>query len=357
MRYEYPFASKDFLSVYEKGGGGYVPPPPDHTLEVQQMKQEHDDKVAAQAKQDALDAKNAATTRGQQLLTSGYEGGLSKARATLGMKGLDANSGYGSDIMRLLTSDYDNARTGADPSTVTNAGSIYLPSMFDNEYQAVRGTQKAKLQNSVNEFAGSGFANNMVKDTDDSSILDSILGDQFTDAQNNLQRAFARGQINDAGMAYGTKELGKQQLSGRSKASDLASGVLSGYRQQLTDYTKPWQSRLDNFDLTDNFDPSQEQSGLNALNTSLHGRMQGDILNAIGGTNFFDTDTLLANAGQRSGAINSPSSSGFGGLSGGSLGAVPSMTSGSGAGDGLLTTPLNTKPATATDPTKTNTGF
>lgn len=360
MRPVFPFADKYHLFYFEKGGGGYTPPPVDHTLEVQQMKQEHDDKVAAQAKADAEAAHAAAGARGNQLLSSGYEGGLGKARGTLGAKGLDPNSGYGQQIMQLLTQDYDTARAGADPFTTTNAGTVFLPSMFDNDYQTVRGGAKAKLDNQYNQFASSGFDRGMVKDTDDDAILQSILGDQFTDANDTIQRAFARGQINDSGLAYANKELGKQKLSGMSKAQDTGMGVLSGYRTQLNDFLKPTRTRIDNFDLTDNIDLDGVQHGLGDLNTSLHGRMEGDILNALGGQNFFDTDTLLASAGSRSGALNNPTSSGFGGLSGGTLGGAsnPSGVGGGGLND-LLSAPLDTTKAktNSTDTTKTNSGF
>lgn len=342
MRYVYPFEGKNFFASFEKGGGGgYMPPPTpppapvDNTLALEQMKETHDDNVAAQAKQDALDAKNAAIATGNSKLASGYNQALSNAKSQLSVLGLDPTTGYGQQVMQLLTGNLDDDRANADPSTVTDARTVYLPSQYTDAFNQVQGTQKSKLQQQFDNFAGNGFANKMIGDDADNSIIDSIVGNQYNDAESQLQGAFARGLINDGGMSWANRQLDQQKAAATSQARSLGAGVLSTDRQKLSDYVSPYQKQLDNYQLGQNVDLTGAQSGLTSLNNSLGGSMEGDIMNALGGKNFFDPDTLLAQAGTRSGVINAPTATGFGAMSGGSIGGTAGSSLGGNAGGAL----------------------
>jgi hypothetical protein len=297
---------------YYKGGGGYVPPPPDPMREAEAREWQSSQQAARDKQQRDYEAEQARLqkekdiTASRERVSRGYDDAMRYGTSTLGARGVQGQ--YADQVSNLYRAALDRARGGA-PEIVNDASTLFTPTLFDDAYGTVRSTARSGLNKNLDEFMGNGFEYNAFQDTADDDYINSILGDQKTEAQAALDRAKARGQINEVGYATGQKELGNQEIAGRAKANQLGLGVLSNYRKGLGDYNTSQRTRVDNFDLGDSFDVGGVKSRFDQTLGGYKGSMQGDILAALGGQNFFNTDTLVGKAGNASGVTNnSPTS-------------------------------------------------
>lgn len=269
---------------------------------LMQIQAAMDDKKEARAKAEALAKETTDKSKTADRVNSAYTGALNYGQQQLAGKGIDATDDpFG--IMALYRASLDNARMSV-PEISENPSSYFGTSLFDTAYDTARNNQRSKLDDALDEFAGYGFERKAFADTADDPFLDAILGRQKTDALTLLENAKARGQVNDSGFTGAMTDLDNMFTSGLSKANDLGGGVLNGYRTQLTDRAGEYRSNVQNYDFGDRINPDEYKTDLDALTGSLRGRLEGDILNAIGSTNFFDTSKLLATAGNRSGLVN-----------------------------------------------------
>lgn len=287
--------------------------PPDNSQMMMQMRMDENkraDAVEERRRQELVqkEAQQAAQREAdkgasQQRVQAAYQSALQAGRQKLQMKGVGADEGRGADVMSMLTSALDSVRAGA-PEIVQDASTLFGPQQFDNAYNDVRSQYKNQLGKQLDQFAGSGFEYERFADTSDDDILNSIVGSQYTDADETLQRALARGQINEAGYGYAGKELGRQQSAANSRAQDFGGGVLQGYRDQLSGLGTQFRDKINNTDLADNFNFDVKRGRIDDMYNNLSGRMEGDIYNAIGDYSFFNTDSLLGKAANRSGTMN-----------------------------------------------------
>lgn len=238
----------------------------------------------------------------QDKTNQAYSSAIGYGNQQLSAKGLDpSNDPYG--IMDLYRGGLDLAK-GSIPEISSNPGTYLGPQVFDTAYDTARGNQRAKLGREMDQFAGTGFERQAFGDTADDPYLAAILGTQQADARTQLDAAHNRGTINDYGYSGGLTDLERMFKGGMAKANDIGGGVLSGYQKQLTDRAGEGRSAIQNYDFGDTFSTAGAKADLSGLQGSLGGRLEGDIINAIGDTNFFDTSKLLASAGSRSGLVN-----------------------------------------------------
>jgi hypothetical protein len=339
------------ITEYYKGGSSPPPAPPDYAAESRARQEEAnnqariDDQRAATAKAaaDTQHANDVSASQGR--VASAYGAAQGYGRSKLSAKGLDPTAGYGQQILNEYQSSLDRAKSGA-PEIVQDASSLFGPSLYDTAYGDVRSSARNDYNKKAGSFIGDGFDTNTWNDNADDSILQSILGDQRTEAQTSLDRALARGTINDVGYNTGKKTLGNEYTAGLAKANQTGLGVLSGYRKDLNDFAGNVHNKIDNYDFGDDLNLDNYHNQLDQKVAGQKGSLEGDILAAIGGTNYFDTDTILGKAGNASGVTNNT-------VSPNPLGAGTGSSNGLAPTSGYLTT-------AASDPTSTtnkNVGF
>lgn len=272
---------------------------------AKQREQERNDKADALARE----TKAAEEAKAEQQkkdsaakVSSAYENALSSGRQRLLSKGLDVNADpYG--IMSMFTSSLDRARAGA-PEIVQDANSLFSSTLLDDAMSEARGNQRSKFGSQVKNNFSDSFGLDTFADTADDAILQSILNTQKTEAQTALDRALARGTINEVGRTAADAELANMYKMGLAKANSLGDTVLSGYRGQLDTGVGKIREKANNWDFGDNFVFENEKSGIDTLKNSLTGKLEGDILNALSGQQFFDNPTLLGKAGSATGITN-----------------------------------------------------
>lgn len=289
-----------------KGGGG-PPPAPDPEKEANARIREEEAKFAMQqrlaaqqkAEKEAEDARRRAAT--QTRAQQAFNDALGFGTRSLQTRGIDP-SRFG--IMDLYTAELNSARNRVpeisdDPASFMNGAQI-----LDGIVNNVTNTQRSNLRNQLNEFADEGFESELFADTADDKYLDAIIAEQEAEAMNRLQTAYARGQLQDAGFNFARNELAKQRKAGRSRAEQTGLGVIQRYRDDLAGNAKRIRNRVDNLNLNDTFDINKARGSLMNRANAYKGSLEGDILAALGGESFFDTDTLLARGGERGGITN-----------------------------------------------------
>lgn len=297
--------------VVFKGGGG-VPPPPDPMREAEaQLKikaYEGEQQRLREAREDkAKAAKDLADrARFQTGLTNAISGAQQYGNSRLNSLGITDDYG----IMSAFENELNSAR-GRVPDLSNDIGSVINPStLFTTAYEGQRGLQRRRLNNEAQDFMGEGFERKLFADEADDSILDAILGDQTTEAQSALDRAKARGQLNDTGYGYGVKALGTQKAAARSKLEDMGLGVLERYRTGLSSTADNYRNRINNYDFGDNLSLDAIRGDLDTEANRYRGRMEGDVRGAVGDTELYDLDLLLGKAGNYQGTTGATPTTG-----------------------------------------------
>lgn len=309
----YKHLQKDFNFEFYKGGSA-PPPQPDYNAQAEAdiKKQDHQAQIDAErAGREANEKVWAAKKERQKsnkVVRGGYQDAMNYGTNQLNTKGLTGTE-YGDEIANLYKAELQGDRkNGLNAANVKSADEIYTDADYDTAYNTVKTGARNKNMKSIDEFLGDGFEQSTFADTMDDSILETILGEQKKDTMSQLDQSRARGLINDVGYNQALKDVDNAEKAGRSQANTLGQGVISKYRKEASDFSGGVHKKLDNFDLTDDFNTDAYRTQFNDMVTGKQTSLEGDIRAALGGTKFFDNDTILQSAGGHSGVQNNTGS-------------------------------------------------
>jgi hypothetical protein len=186
-------------------------------------------------------------------------------------------------------------------------------SYWTNAVNTATGEQRGKLNLGYSNVTTPGWQQGQYgfADTADDAILNAILGGQKGEASNALQAQLQRGQMSQGAYDYALGKLSEAEKSGMSTLQGLGGGVLGGYRGQLGGIADQYGQAISGYQLGQNLSIDDLKNQLTNKRTALGGMMEGDILNALGGTRLFNIDALAAQAGQAAGTSNTPLAQSF----------------------------------------------
>jgi hypothetical protein len=295
------------ITEYCKGGGGGQMPQPNPKAESDARIAEARANAQMEAERAESDRQRAAqqhavdVSSSQNRVQSAYNNARDYGTQRLTSRGLTPDHDYG--VGAAYDASLNRVRSTL-PEIVSDPSTYFTTTLFDDAYNNAREQERRGLTKKANEFVGDNFDYQAFDDTADDPFLDSIIGEQYGTAGDAINRAYARGQLNDQSKQFATGKLDQQKLAGRARAEDLGLGVLQGYRGQLKNEGSRIKSRIGEYDLGDDLNLDTERQKVTDLTGRLKGRLQGDILNNVGGTQFFDTDTILGLAGNKTGVSN-----------------------------------------------------
>jgi hypothetical protein len=295
------------LRLDSAGGGGYPPPPapPDPNAEAQARITEQnnqarlDSESKARADADKVTKDAADEQQFQSKLGSSYNQAQSYGNSKLSSMGIEDKYG----IMPAYSAELDRTRS-AIPDKDPNPGNYFTPTLWQNALDQQRGVQRGNLNRQFDAFAAPNFELNSIPDNADSSVINSIVGDQYNLADQYLQRANNRGQLDSSGFDYAQHQLQNSKAGATSRATQLGQGVLQKDRDVLTNIGKEGRDRITNWNFGDTFDPNAYSTRIKSQGDLLTGSLEGDIRNSFGDTQFFDPATLVTKAGAFQGQQN-----------------------------------------------------
>lgn len=296
------------------GGGAPAAPDPLKQAEAQILQMQEQYRLDQAAAERAYEQRLADEERQR----GEYNEALSANRA-------NAYSNIGREFERLGldTGEYDDRINAAldlaqQGMTFGNGNNTFSSDIGSNLISDLRNEQIRQFQRGINEFAPEGYSNTAFGSTADDAILDAILGEQFGEASDAILRARDRGTLNDAGFRYAMDNLNTQKAAASSRLQGIGGGILEGYRGQIDDILGNARTGAGNWDFGDTFDPETYRDMLETRQGELGSSLEGDIRNAIGGEQFFNTQDLIQKGGIGQGAQNT----GLGSQSGSLLGAI-----------------------------------
>lgn len=297
---------EEVLECGSGGGNPPPPPPPDPMAEAKaQMALEAErEKIAqgnrereAKEKQAKLESDTAAY---QSRLGGAYNQAKGYGASELQRRGISDDYG----ILGAYQSEIDRLK-GTIPDLDPNPGGYFnTASAFETALGGAREGQRKKLTRGYEAEVPSGYEQTYIPDTADDALINSIISEQFGDAESGIQRARDRGQLNETGFNTATQALGRQRAGAVARANELGMGVLETGRQSLRDIDKQARAGISNWDFGDLYDTGTYTGRIKSGASAFTGGLEGKLRNAFGDTEFFDPSSLIAKGGKAQGAIN-----------------------------------------------------
>lgn len=215
-------------------------------------------------------------------------------------------SQYGVDPNQYATTvdDFLNNIRSTVPKGDANPGSYFGQPVVTNALNTIKQQGQQKASRQVDQFAPAGYEYNYWSNAADDAFLNDLLSNKFTDASNTLLRAQQRGQLNDTGYVYATKQLDTQKSAAAAKLQDIGGGVLNQYRTGLGDIVNQARTNANNLNIGDQFNLGQYQNRFNETYAQQQDRLGGDISSAVGNDALFDPLALIQMGGSRQGLVN-----------------------------------------------------
>lgn len=213
------------------------------------------------------------------------------------------------DYKDLITRLLDDIQ-GAIPSDVDNFGTYYEDAV-GGAVKSAEDRDKRRFTRRLNQIAPIGFEDEAFNPNMDDDLLSSILDTQRSEAQSYIDRAGARGQLNDVGLKDAMRRLDEANTAGSSRLQDIGGGVLSGYRDQLSSIAEKGRVQAGGHELGGSFKPGGVRRQIRRRTRNLGNRLEGDIRGKLGGEQLFDFSSMIQKGGGAQGMIN-PAGSGFG---------------------------------------------
>lgn len=233
-------------------------------------------------------------------LQAAFDKALGYGTEQISNRGLNAGlvDQYGVlDLYKKMLTDQraDVEAQGGDYATDTD---------FNNALGIGQTKYRTDLRNKLNGVAPEGFENTAFGDTSDDAILQAILDTQKGDSQLVLDRAKARGQLNDVGYGRASTELTGQGAAGMGTLQSLGGGVLADYRKQLSTERDNAYNRAGTADFNQPYNIDSVLGQLQTMQTGFQNSLSNDIYKTVGGQQFYTPTTAIGKGGTTQGTIN-----------------------------------------------------
>lgn len=223
---------------------------------------------------------------------------MDRAELNLRAQGLDPSL-----YMDQIAAQYDKAAATAELSK--DPYSIYSDDIATNVVQAENNRLQQQFATDFESKFGTAADQAAIPSTILDDAINSILGEQKTEAQLQLERGQKRGIYNDVGYNAGQAAIGSAESAARSELGALGSGYVDQWRGNLNEIDdRAWNAyqSVPYSSSAFNLDPyiAEREDFLSRTRANAEGTLRG----GIGGRNFFDFGKIGGKAGTAQGALN-----------------------------------------------------
>lgn len=262
------------------------------------MRQAENQRVKAE--QDAKDAadKTAADTKFQSDLGTAL--GLARTNAQSYVTGRGLNY---DEFSPAIENELSRIRTTI-PDRDPNVGQYFNNDIAQTVLNNERDTRRDKYTMELRPQFTSGWESSYYNPQSDDSIIDSVINDQIGTTRAALDRAHARGTLNDQGFNAAVMRLGEDAKGATSTANTLGQSVIDRYTTNLRDIGTQALNTAGAYELGDTFDPTFWTNKRNTAVADAAKTFEGDIRTAVGGQQYFDPMDYINIGGTIQGTTN-----------------------------------------------------
>lgn len=192
---------------------------------------------------------------------------------------------------------------------------------FDTYFSGLGDKLLTDLENPYRQTAKDAFTAKMPKDwvplTADDALIDSILGEQRTEANTFLKNMLDRGSITQSGYDAAFGDLDRQAGLGKPQLSEIGTGLINAGEANIDAEQAKKLSGYDALKFDQPYDVAGDFAGLNKLATDFIGTLGEGIKANLGTKKLFNTSGLGAIAGAAQGGQNTTFGSGSSAAGGG----------------------------------------
>ena len=295
--------------------GGTPAPPPPVDYEAQARAQMLIQQEQARLDQAAQERQRAYEAQQREIDQNRFNTDLASARtaATSNVQDL-LNTQYGSSpnalsrLSPLVDPAINNVAQGI-PSLSDNVGSFFdAQSILDSIAGDARSQYQNESRSAIDAFAPTGFARTAIGDTTDDQYITSFLNDRYNQAVLPVERAFARGTLNDLGYNSALSDLDTQRSAGLGRLNEVGQGLISGARDELRGIADEARNRAGSLSLRDAFDPGFYQGRIDDATANALSNFGSNFDAAASGLQLFSPPTAISRGGVSQGITN-PSAS------------------------------------------------
>lgn len=270
------------------GGGA----PKDRSVELQQVKFQQEQELARQERE----RQAAELAAFQERLGGAVEGARANAFNQAEMQGFDIGE---------LTPYIDNTIRSIQSTIPTGSENpnSFFNGTLESALAAATGAKRGEFNRQISSFAPTGFEDNLIVNTMDDNIINSILDTEFGKAKTFVDNAAARGVLGDQGITAALRNLGEQRSGINFNLQDLGGGILEEGRSSIANIANKARSGASAYNFGEQFDPFSFSTRINDRVADFTGSL-GDALRARAGSDLFDTSNLLNIGGAAQGAQN-----------------------------------------------------
>lgn len=280
------------------GGGGSAPVYQDNSAEVERLRQEEAARNRA-AEEERKKAEEAARrTTFTTKMTEAQAAARDAAKRRVTARGLSY------DEFSPLFEQAITRQSGIVPDLASNPGEYFTDSFIGNVLSQEEADRRARFSRDVRSTFDPNAADAAFADTMDDPFIDAIMGRQRGEAMTALDIAKKRGSLSETGYAGALTRLGEMERSGRSTAQKLGGSVLSNYRNRIRNIGSEASQAAGSYQLGDTFSVDPFKTKYNTELSSAKGSLEGDIISALEGQNFFDVGDILTSGGNIQGPVN-----------------------------------------------------
>lgn len=234
-------------------------------------------------------------------LDTGYNTALQYARGQIGDYGLNEQ-----EFLPRIQSELAYLRGTANPYYTADPTQLFSEASIDNIFNQEQERLRRQYGNQLDEFAPTGFARTAIPGTADDAIIDAILSEQRSGAEQQIFNQFQRGQLTEPAYNFALSQLDNVGTGARAQLQGIGQGILEEGRGSLRDLASEARQGAQNYQLGSSFDPGYYQGLFDTTRDEFTGNLEGRLRSAIGDQQFFDVDSILARAGTFQGPQNTP---------------------------------------------------
>jgi len=218
---------------------------------------------------------------------------------------------YRSEIDRMKGDFYD---MDPDPNIywndqIADPGSVF--SGYDTTFNTLLSDKKSGNQRNIrsqfDQRYGSGDYSSYLSDDVLGSSISGILDPQYADATTQIENAYKRGLLSDAGKQSALGDINKSKSNAFNEINLYGKGLLDTGRNAIGSYFGTKRSSIGDLDLGDSFDLDSIDSGARNLGQTQGASVSSQLNNMYGTRQFFDPSQAINNAKRIQGSSGSNS--------------------------------------------------